>query len=111
MARCTRRDREALEVTLPLVVEPEAAAEIEEAVRWYEARVPGLGVEFVNVLRTTLEQVERAPLQFRDVGRGIRVAVLRRFPYAAYFVVDTDIVSVLAVFHHRRDPVRWQSRR
>ena len=78
---------------------------------WYEGRSPGLGLEFARLMRATLAQIERAPLRFPDVGRGTRRAVMRRFPYAAYFVVEADRVSVLAIFHHRRDPARWQARR
>lgn len=98
-------------MTLPLVVEPEAAAEFEEAVQWYEGRSPGLGLEFSRTVRATLAQIERAPLHFPDVGRGTRMAVMRHFPYAAYFVVEADRVSVLAIFHHRRDPMRRELRR
>jgi plasmid stabilization system protein ParE len=97
--------------SLPLVVEPEAAAELDEAVQWYEGRSPGLGLELARLVRATLALIERTPLQFPDVDRGTRRAVVRRFPYAVYFVVEPDRVSVLAIFHHRRDPARWQSRR
>jgi len=36
---------------------------------------------------------------------------LRRFPYAAYFAVESDVVVVLAVLHVSRDPAEWQRRR
>ena len=40
-------------MSLPLVVEPEAAAELEEAVQWYEARSVGLGLELARIVRAT----------------------------------------------------------
>lgn len=98
-------------MSLPLVVEPEAAAEIEEAVQWYEGRSVGLGLELARLVRATFSVIERTPLQFPEVERGIRRAVMRRFPYAVYFIVDPDRIAVIAIFHHRRDPARWQSRR
>ena len=98
-------------MSLPLVVEPEAAAELEEAVQWYEGRSVGLGLELARLVRATFSAIERTPLQFPEVERGIRRAVMRRFPYAAYFIVDPDRIAVIAIFHHRRDPARWQSRR
>ena len=55
--------------------------------------------------------IERTPLQFPEVERGIRRAVIRRFPYAAYFIVDPERIAVIAIFHHRPDPARWQTRR
>ena len=36
---------------------------------------------------------------------------VRRFPYAIYFVLDSDHISVIACIHTRRNPRRWQSRR
>jgi len=49
---------------------------------------------------------ERYPL----VRGTVRRALLRRFPYAVFFVATADFVSVLACMHARRDPRRWQER-
>ena len=98
-------------MSAPLTVEPEAAAELEEAVQWYEQRGVGLGLEFARLVRAVLARIERSTLQFCDVDRGIRRAIVRRFPYAVYFVIDPDRISVLAIFHHRRHPGHWRSRR
>ena len=97
-------------MTRPLVVEPEAAAELEEAGQWYEGRSAGLGLEFARLIRSTFAAIERSPLQFPEAAPGVRRVVMRRFPYAVYFLVDRDRIAVTAVFHHRRDPARWQSR-
>jgi len=105
------RDRAAGAVNRPLVIEPEAAAELEDAVQWYESRRAGLGLEFARVVRVALAAVEREPLHFPEAEPGIRYAVLRRFPYASYFVLDAERVAVIAIFHHRRDPAQWQARR
>jgi hypothetical protein len=37
--------------------------------------------------------------------------LLRRFPYAVYFAVESDVVIVLAVLAVGRDPAEWQRRR
>lgn len=95
----------------PLVVEPEAAAELDEAVQWYEGRSAGLGLEFARMVRATFAAIERSPQQFPEAVPGIHRAVMRRFPYAVYFLIDVDRIAVTAVFHHRRDPSHWQSGR
>jgi toxin ParE1/3/4 len=51
------------------------------------------------------------PDAFPEVFRGIRKAVVKRFPYCIYFRARGDIVVVLAVFHSARNPVFWQSRK
>ena len=49
---------------------------------------------------------ERYPL----VRGRARRALLRRFPYAVYFVATPELVSVFACLHARRDPRLWRER-
>jgi plasmid stabilization system protein ParE len=97
-------------MTPRLVLEPEAEDDLENARAWYEQRVAGLGGEFVAAVRETLETIERAPMQFRVERADVRKAVLRHFPYIIRFVVLDDVISVIAVFHVRRDPAIWHRR-
>lgn len=93
----------------------EAAADIREAAGWYEGERPGLGREFTRAVRALLAGVEREPERFPRVVGGaredVRRALLRRFPYAVYFVAEPEGAVVLACLHVRRDPQVWQSRR
>jgi len=50
------------------------------------------------------------PERFPVVYRESRRALLRRFPYAVYFVASSDLVSVVACMHARREPRRWEER-
>jgi plasmid stabilization system protein ParE len=36
--------------------------------------------------------------------------LLRKFPYALYYLVDDDRIVVLACFHQRRNPLDWLRR-
>jgi plasmid stabilization system protein ParE len=92
-------------------VEPEAEAELNEAFQWYESRVAGLGGEFTRAVRAVFAMIDRNPEQFGRVQGEIRRAVVRRFPYAIYYVVDPEQISVIAFVHTRGHPRRWQSRR
>ena len=93
------------------LVEPEAEAELEEAFAWYDGQVTGLGSEFMRALRAAFAAISRNPEQFARVRGEIRRALVRRFPYAVYYVVEPQQVTVVAVVHTRRHPRRWQSRR
>ncbi len=93
------------------LVEPEAEAELEEAFAWYEERAPGLGNEFMRAIRASFATIHRAPEQFMRVRHDIRRALVRRFPYAVYYVAEPEQISVIAIVHTRRHPRRWQSRR
>ena len=97
-------------MTSRLVVRADAEADILDAALWYEQRAPGLGTEFLLAVDGTLAEVARLPERFPVVYRESRRALLRRFPYAVYFVASSDLVSVVACMHARREPRRWEER-
>ena len=94
-----------------LVSESQADREIEAAFQWYEKERAGLGLEFLEELRSTYERIVEGPLKYQHLRSGIRRALLRRFPYAVYFAVEQSKIVVLAVLHASRDPAEWQRRR
>ena len=79
--------------------------------QWYEGEREGLGTEFTQVLRATFARVAKAPLQFPLVFRDFRRAILRGFPFGVFFIVENDVVTVMAVTHLHRHSSVWQSRR
>jgi len=88
-----------------------ATAEIEQAFDWYESQRLGLGLEYLTAIEATLARIRREPLVFPVVYRDVRRALVRRFPYALFFVATANRITILACTHLRRDPRRWQSRR
>ena len=94
-----------------LRLNPEAEADLVEAFAWYEGQRPGLGSEFFAEVAQVLQRIEDAPLQHAVVLEDTRRAIVRRFPYAVFFIVDPDVIAVTAVMHGKRDPKRWQMRR
>lgn len=97
-------------VTATFVVQPEAEADLSEAFRWYEARRPGLGHEFLDEASHTFSRIAEKPLHNAVVYRASRRATLRRFPYVVLYVVRGERVFVLAVLHHRRNPTLARTR-
>lgn len=93
-----------------LVSQPDADLDVEAAFEWYENERSGLGFEFLDELRATYDRIVGGPLKYQVLRSGIRRALLARFPYAVYFVVEGDRVVVLAVLHASRNPAEWQRR-
>jgi hypothetical protein len=73
-------------VSLPVVFRPEAEVEFEEAQAWYEQRLRGLGQDFVSSVQLTIDLVSRNPGQFQRVDGEVRRALVRRFPYAIFWL-------------------------
>ena len=97
-------------MSLPLILTPEAEADIAEAKTWYAEKREGLGEEFVLCVEAALNQIRRAPAAGSEVFPGVRRVVVRRFPYGIFYRADEDQIAVLAVYHTKRDPRGWQKR-
>lgn len=95
---------------LKIIVQPEAEAEAQDSFSWYESEKQGLGEEFFSQFRATLEAISHNPEQYPPIKRDIRRALLVRFPFAVFYVVQGDAVKVLAVFHSSRNPNEWRKR-
>lgn len=95
---------------LSLVLRRAAQSEFDEAADWYEQQRRGLGRDFVKQVQAVFNRMRRVPKQFPVVIENVRQALVERFPYSVFFVVEPKRIVVLAVFHHRRDPAIWQRR-
>lgn len=94
----------------PVVWLPEAVAELKEAWEWYEKVRPHLGDRLEQAVTATVDAITNNPLQFPAVHRERRRAGVRHFPYGLFFEIQQDRIVIIACFHARRDPKRWQSR-
>lgn len=94
-----------------LRVRPEAEIDAFEVALWYESERDGLGAEFLGAVREVFGHIERLPLRFPIVSDGIRRAMLRRFPFGVFFVLDEECPTIIAVMHLHRDPGSWERRR
>lgn len=97
-------------MTANVAVRSLAEADVREATRWYEGKQNGLGAKFILELDALYERIARAPQQFPEIERGIRRALLHRFPYAVYFIAGDDELVILAVLHQHRQPDAWRAR-
>jgi plasmid stabilization system protein ParE len=93
-----------------LVSQPDADLDVETAFAWYEAQREGLGFGFLYEIRNAYDRIVSGPTRYRVLRDGVRRVLLRRFPYAAYFAIESDALVVLAVLQIARDPTAWQSR-
>jgi plasmid stabilization system protein ParE len=93
-----------------LIIRAEAEAEIEDAYQWYEARQSGLGRDFLLRVDACLSLIQKNPYSYPVKYKQIRQALLQRFPYSILYLVAEDTISIIAVFHSKRNPVIWQGR-
>jgi toxin ParE1/3/4 len=71
---------------------------------------PGLGIQFVAEIDRAIDLAREHPDRYSIMHKEIRCVRARRFPYSVFYIVETEQIVVLAVFHARRDPAIWQAR-
>ena len=89
---------------------PAAERDLVEAADYYESKLRGLGVEFVEELERVAAVLTELPALGERLDSIHRRVPLQRFPYAIIFRVDGEIVHVVAVAHRRRKPRYWTPR-
>ena len=88
----------------------EVDPDLSEARTFYEERRLGLGDELLAAVQLLVARIARAPLEFPVVHRGIRRALIKRFPYAIFFRASDTEILVLAILRQSARPRRWRSR-
>lgn len=89
-------------MSLELIVRPPAKREIAEADAYYAPY--GKADAFLAALDQTFTQIADRPLMYPIVYEDVRRALVRRFPYSVFFVVEHTRAVVLAVHHQHRNP-------
>lgn len=93
---------------------PLADKELDEAVEHYEAVEPGKGLELLQQVHVSIEQIRQFP-ESAPVGRGlIRSIVVQpstRWSYTLHYRVKSEVIRILAVAHQKRQPFYWFGRR
>jgi plasmid stabilization system protein ParE len=97
-------------MTWPVIVNQEAEADLAEAKAYYDCRRAGLGEEFLTCVEDVLGRLGQTPAMHAKVFQDLRRALVHRFPYAVFYRLDDDQVTVVAVYHTHRDPRGWQGR-
>jgi plasmid stabilization system protein ParE len=97
-------------MSLPLIINPEAEADLSEAKSWYDGVRPGFGHDFIQAVEAKFETIRFMPMLFAKEFQELRIALLDRFPYQIVYRVDDDQITVVAVYHCKRDPRSWQQR-
>jgi toxin ParE1/3/4 len=87
-----------------------AKLDIQHAYKWYNSQKENLGHEFLSELDDLQIQIKSNPKQFPKIRKVIRKAVLKRFPYSIYFIIQSNIIKIFAVFHNSRNPIIWKQR-
>jgi toxin ParE1/3/4 len=94
---------------LKVVLRAAAEADVRAAYGYYGEAGAELAEVFVNELDGVLRRLLAFPRSAQPVEGfdGVRRAVLRRFPFAVFYVIGDEKVIVLRVLHTARSAEVW----
>lgn len=81
-----------------------ASAEVEAAISRYAQPDINQASSFVKDLERTEAHLRAQPALYQKIEGEIRRAVLRRFAYSLFYVIEREEVIVLACMHQRQKP-------
>ena len=87
-----------------------ANLELDKAVRYYDHQLPGLGFRFFQEASAAIERIILIPEAWTKVGARTRRCILKGFPYALLYVIETDEILITAVAHLHRDAEHYKDR-
>ena len=87
-----------------------AEEDLREARGWYRREAPHVASDFRRQVRETHQRIGENPWLYPDVHRGVRRALVPRFPYAIFYHLRDEAVQVIAITHQSRNPEIWKRR-
>ncbi len=95
----------------PLVINDEAADELDEAIRYYETKSPGIGLNLAAKVSEAFQRIERNPQLYPfHKDTNVQKCFVRRFPYTVFYMELEEHIVVIAVAHQKRRPDYWKLR-
>jgi plasmid stabilization system protein ParE len=93
-----------------IVITPTAQKDIQTGKNWYETKQNLLGNEFIDAIESAIKKIQSNPRLFSLIYKGIRRAMVKRFPFGIYYFLKDDIINIFAVIHFSRNPKIWKQR-
>ena len=89
---------------------PEVEEDAISAYLWYEEKSKGLGEDFLRIFYAGAAEIVRTPHLYPKVYKNFHRKLLKRFPYAVYFMVERKTIAVYGLFHCARNPYSIQEK-
>ena len=83
---------------------PEVEGDLQKVYTWYEEKLIGLGDDFLQIFYSSTKLIIVNPYQYSIIYSNYRRYLLQKFPYALYYIIEDNMVIVIGLFHHARDP-------
>ncbi|PRM99505.1 type II toxin-antitoxin system RelE/ParE family toxin [Aliarcobacter cryaerophilus] len=87
-----------------------AEQEFYDSQEYYEEHQTNLGNKFTSEVYNALKRIQKFPSMFIKVKKDIRKCIINKFPFNILYSIEGDIILVIAIAHHHRNPDYWIDR-
>ncbi len=86
-----------------------ARDDLREGWKFYEENAPGLGDYFLDCIQADIRSL-KIYAGIHEMAEGFHRMLVKRFPFAVYYLFEDECVDVYAILDCRRDP-EWIAKR
>lgn len=102
-------------MTLSITWHPDAESEFGADIEWYDGRAAGLGEQFEAGVLDAVAECADSPLTWAVSPGWERESLVRSkgvggFPYRVVYLVQGEVMTIVAVAHLKRRPGYWRDR-
>ena len=95
---------------LPIIILHEAELELQEIVEYYESKSSGLGMDFADEMKKTIQLIQQSPEKQPLQNDQARRILTNRFPYQIIYTMFENEIWIIAFANQRRKPGYWGKR-
>jgi plasmid stabilization system protein ParE len=96
---------------IKVIILPFAELDIRDSVNYYSNTEEGLDRKYLKVINHAFLLISENPLSFPIIKHNIRRFAIKKFPFNIFYVFENNTVYILAVFHTKRNPKVWKTRK
>lgn len=92
------------------VFHPEAEAELNLAVDYYNQCRVNLGRDFAKEVYTAIRNIVALPEAWTPLSKNTRRCLVNRFPFGVIYQAENNEILIIAIMQLNRKPGYWQDR-
>ncbi len=87
-----------------------AELELNDAIKYYEEELPGLGNLFQNEVLRAINRIKEFPNAYQQLSKNTRRCLISKFPYGIIYSKRDSQILIVAISHLHRKPDHWRDR-
>lgn len=85
-----------------LIIKPVVIVDAEDALKYYNSKIDGLGQRFYSQFLLSLSKIQKAPYTFSYAKKPVRRCRVQKFPYKIFYTISAEVIIILGVTHEKR---------